>query len=492
MQDISTDEEVYGSDSEFVNNRNRQRYNEYEDNFNDDDDDDGAGAGDDELKSDNVSSDDDSIIMYSNEDEIEELEDNSEKDTSNSWMSNYNISKSVPSSPQTEVYDDSSSTAGSQSDSAPNEDENNHLSDILNETFSPNRDMMSFSNNNLPKEINKYCNILYDADIDFTTDLPLHLYSVYLLNTRNKNLPLPKFTLWPLQTKDLITPREYLKTTNFKTLGISANDERKELDKSRYTNVNYEENSKLFKSKSHMWEFWNPKINSTLELYECMDAIYERKINAQIVKYAKDHEYTKKHHYVSDYTYQRDEASDIELDLIFKSKIKTKLDSIIDQLTDFHTNSMKRTSKLSRKLGTFNPEKARKAKVTDFGLDWLSVFSCLNKNDKQSKLILLHLFNLKLDKDLIHGPVNSYPIDLEIYNSTKFRRDKILKDLLLKSKPKIKYPKNGANAKLTKMQKNHIRYHLDSFINLSYVTSKTKRAIALKKKFDKLNKGTIN
>lgn len=480
--DTSSDEEVYGSDSNFIDNENKKRFL-MDDDFIDED------FNDNEVEhiqnkpiysSSSVTPDLEEYETISNQitlkgNQYRPANNNkplfldSDKDDGN-YDHEGNESDIYSTFIDYENYDDNKDKL--QIDTS--KDVISQISNAFHQNFQPNKHLITFTNNELPKEIRKYCNILKDADIDFTTDLPLHLYAVYLLNTRNKNLPLPKFTLWPLPMDELIPSRSYLKTTNFESLGDNANDINKELDQSRFTYVNYEANSKLLNSAPHMWEFWHPKINPVQELNECFDAIFERRINSQISKFSLDHEYTKRH-YLSDYTYQRHSPEDLQLDNVFKSKLKEKLDCIIDKLTDTHTNSIAKTANISRKLGTIDRKNNKKAKVVSYGLDWLSVLSCLDNKDKQSKLALLKLFNLKLDKDIIHGPVNSYPIENEIYNDTKFYRDKLAKQLLSKAKAKSKAPKNTEYGKILKKQKSNIRYNLDNFMNLTFYHSKSRR-----------------
>lgn len=481
----SSDEEVYGSDSNFIDNKDKKRFLIDTDFIDNDYDDNGIEHNQNKYRGSSASVtpdleeyetlsnytvltrnhnrplyDNKPLFLYNDkdvgdDDDESEFNDDFNKFIDDDYDYEYEYDKDKP-----EI--DTSKDVISQ------------ISDVFHQNFQPNKQLITFTNNELPKEIRKYCNIIKDADIDFTTDLPLHLFTVYLLNTRNKNLPLPKFTLWPLPTHELIPSRSYLKTTNFESLGCNANDINKELDKSRFTYVNYEANSKLLNSAPHMWEFWHPKINPLEELNECLDSIFERRINSQILKFSSDHEYTKRY-YLSDYTYQRHSPEDIQLDNIFKSKIKKKLDSIVDKLTDFHTSSIIKTSSLSRKLGTIDKRNNKKAKVVNFGLDWLSVLSCIDSKDKQSKLTLLKLFNLKLDKDIIHGPVNSYPIENEIYNDTKVYRDKLAKQLLTKNKSKSKVSRNTEYGKILKKRKSNIRYNLDSFMNLTFYQCKNRR-----------------
>lgn len=359
-------------------------------------------------------------------------------------------------------------------------DSRNVISQIADDFFAKyklNRTQVSFPLVELPAEIKKFSNILNDANIDFTTDLPLHLYSVYLLTTRNRNLPPAKFTLWPLPAHELITPRPYLRTTNFDTLGPCANDINRSLEESKYSYVNYDDNTKLMKSSPHMLEFWHPQINPLDELDECIDAIFERKINSQIRQYAQAHSVTK-NGLPSKYVYQRRTPDDIHLSQQLKGVILAKLNSIIDKLTDYHTTSLAKTCKMSRKLGTYvdGRKTEKRASAVNYGLDWLSVLSCLDNQDKQSKLLLLRLFNLKLDKDTINGPVHSYPIDNEIYRTTKLRRDKVLKSLVCKSRLAPKSSNSTTQyAKFAKKQKNDIRYNLDSFLNLGLYYTKDKR-----------------
>ncbi|GAV28325.1 hypothetical protein PMKS-001796 [Pichia membranifaciens] len=215
------------------------------------------------------------------------------------------------------------------------------------------------------------------------------------------------------------------------------------------------------------------KINPLHELDEAIDAIYERKINSQIKKYSQDHKVTKKG-FPSKCTYQRRIPEDIHLSPLLKEGIINKLDSVIDKLTDYHINSIVKTQKISRRLGT-NGKTPKRASTVTYGLDWLSVLSCLDNKDKHSKMLLLRLFNLKLDKDTINGPVNSYPIDNELYTATKLRRDRILKNLISKSKVNLKNSKTTQYAKNARKQKNNISYNLDSFLNLGLYYTKDKR-----------------
>lgn len=348
-----------------------------------------------------------------------------------------------------------------------------HIADDFFATYKPNKIQPTFPLLDLPAETKKFCNILNDANMDFATDLPLHLYNIYLLTTRNRELPPAKFTLWPLPAHELITPRSFLRTTDFESLGSHANDTARMLEETKYAYVNYDDNSKLIKPSAHMLEFWHPKINPLAELDEALDAIYERKINSQIKKYSQDHKVTKKG-FPSRCTYQRRTPEDIHLSPLLKEKIITKLDSIIDKLTDYHTNSIVKTQKISRRLGT-NGKTPKRASAVTYGLDWFSVLSCLDDKDKHSKMLLLKLFNLKLDKDTINGPVNSYPIENELYTATKIRRDKILKNLICKSKVHLKNAKPTQYAKFARKQKNNISYNLDSFLNLGLYYTKHKR-----------------
>lgn len=322
------------------------------------------------------------------------------------------------------------------------------------------------------KDIKKMCNILNDANIEFTTDLPLHLYSTYLLSTRNTNLPASTFTLWPLPSDELITPRAFLRTTTTAQLGLNANDLKRELDKTKFTFVNYDQNNIRLKPKSHMLEFWHPQINALTEIDECLDAIFERKINSQIRNYADKHKLTKKGFPIKN-AYQRRTPEDLHLNPLLKKNIINKLDSVIDQLSDMHTNSMQATEGMSYKLKKYYPGKL--LKVPNYGLDWLSVLSCLDHKDKKSKLLLLKLFNLKLDKDNINGPVNSYPIDYELYCKPKLHRDKILKRIMAKHKIPAKNLKSHGHVKQAKKKQNHIRYNMDSFLDLALLHRKDKR-----------------
>jgi hypothetical protein len=354
----------------------------------------------------------------------------------------------------------------------------NKIVNIFKKAHNSDNSFVSFAKRNQPKEIKKFCSILTDANIDFTTDLPLHLYSVYLLKTRNTNLPDPEFTLWPLPTNELITPRPFLQTTNFQTLGIHANDLKNQLDETRYTEINYKENNKRKKSLPHMMEFWHPKINALDELNECLDSIFERKINSQITDYADNHKLNK-YGLPSKYRYQRHKPEDIQLNMLLKEKIVQKLDNIIDKLIEIYDDSKTDVRGINKKLTTL--PNSEKLKIPKYGLDWLNVLSCIDKNDKRSKLLLLMLFNLKLDKDNINGPIDNYPADYEVYANAKLHRDKILKQVISKKKKTLKHSKINANyLKIAKKQKDNIRYNLNNFLNLGLYYTKKKRMMQRK------------
>ena len=470
----SSDEEVYETDVPFAN-RPRQRrakmYQNYEEEDDEDDDEDDDDDGEDEEYT----------------EEVSKL--NGDAETTRETFS----PEIVGMLPERRIINDAVYTAQhgggrpvvddeyfEYGDSSMDEEEIidgrkviSHIADDFFASYKPNKIQPTFPLLDLPAETKKFCNILNDANIDFATDLPLHLYNIYLLTTRNKNLPPAKFTLWPLSAHELITPRSFLRTANFESLGSHANDTARMLEETKYTYVNYHENSELIKPSAHMLEFWHPKINPLHELDEAIDAIYEGKINSQIKKYSQDHKVTKKG-FPSKCTYQRRSPEDIHLSPLLKEGIINKLDSVIDKLTDYHINSIVKTQKISRRLGT-NGKTPKRASTVTYGLDWLSVLSCLDKKDKHSKMLLLRLFNLKLDQDTINGPVNSYPIDNELYTATKLRRDRILKNLISKSKANLKNSKTTQYAKHARKQKNNISYNLDSFLNLGMYYTKDKR-----------------
>lgn len=341
----------------------------------------------------------------------------------------------------------------------------------------------------IPKDVKKYWDILNDANIDFITDLPLHLYNTYLLSTRNKDLPPAKFTLWPLPTNDLITPKSFLRTTNFKTLGYDANHGDDKFDDTRYTYVNYDENSKRSMSFSYMWEFWHPKINPSDELHECLDSIYEKHITNQIREYANSYESTRGDHVPNKYTYDRESPDDIELNSLLKKKVMTKLDSIIDRLTDYHTTSIKKIEKISRKLGTVHGEIPRRVGPVHYGLDWLSVLSCLqdNKKDKKAMLLLLRMFNLRLDSDLLTGPIASYRLENKRFRKAKIIRDKKLKNLVVKTKKPKRNTDKSVFTKIANKQRTNIRYNLGEFINMELQHTKERRAKEMEEIIGKQN-----
>lgn len=329
-----------------------------------------------------------------------------------------------------------------------------------------NTTLITFPKIRQSKQIQKYCNILNDANIEFTTDLPLHLYSVYLLKTRNLNLPDPEFTLWPLPTNELIAPRSYLKTTTFETLGENANDLPNLIKKSKYNSINYKENNKLSKCSNHMLEFWHPTINPLNDLNECIDSIFERKINSQISSYSNSKsKKLNKYGSLLNIKFQRHTPEDINVNALLKSKIIDKLDNLIDKLVEIHDDNKSGTKGIMKKMKKINDHST--LKVPNYGLDWLSVLSCLDKDDKQSKLLLMILFNLKLDNDKFSGPIENYSADFELFAKAKLHRDKTLKKLISKKKTNFTNSRIDPNYhKVVKKQKSNVRYNLDSFFNL--------------------------
>lgn len=345
------------------------------------------------------------------------------------------------------------------------------LSDIFQISGNSNLGGITFHKSEISDTIKKYCNILTDAHIEFTTDLPVHLYSVYLLSTRNKNLPDPNFTLWPLPSNELITPRHFLQTTKSNTLGKNANDVSNELRQTRFTKINFQlNNNRPSNPTKNMLEFWNPQIDSIEELKECMDAIFEKKINSQINAYSKSHSLDK-NGLPKNYVYQRHTPDDITLDALLKRKIIDKLDKVIDKLVATHMVTKKGPGRLKKKLtsidGTSNLH------VPNYGMDWLSVLSMLPPNDKKSRLLLLMIFNLKLDKDHVNGPVDSYPDDFEMFAKAKTHRDKVLKILASKHISPSKKSKNIYRK--AKRCKTGIRHQLDSFLGLKIRNIKENR-----------------
>ena len=322
----------------------------------------------------------------------------------------------------------------------------------------------------LPKEIQKYTNLLLDFNIEFTKDLPLHLYSVYLLSTRNRNVPPPGFSNWPLQTQDLITPRNAIKTTDFQSLGQQARAFRVKMNWTRYTKINFSENNLLHKPKLRMLEFWHPEINATDELNECMDAIFEKRINKQIEQYSEENRYDK-HGLPSRYRYQRHTPEDIRMDPILRNNIKTKLDNIIDRMVESYQTGLLTNESLGRKLA------AKVYKPPEYGLNWLNVLTNIDQKDKKARMHLLMLFNLKLEKDILSGPINTYSSSFEPFANAQIYKDKVLKGIAIKRKrAAVPYSTNLKNMnRVTKKQKSHIRYNLDDFLNLSLPSKEQKQ-----------------
>lgn len=284
---------------------------------------------------------------------------------------------------------------------------------------------VTFTNTSLPKELKKYINIIQDANIDFTIDLPLHLYNAHLLSTRNKNIPGFEFTAWPLPSNDLITPRDYLFDTNFSTIGDEAKAFNEIMYSQRFAKVDYVVNQKRIAPKSSMTCFWHPKIDASAEMDECIDAIFEQNINRRISK----HFHKKKHNLTDCASIQRKDPVDLTLDAVLKRKLYGKLNNLVDRMVDTYMNA-------ERNLSSFPKMKGYEIPVR--GMDWLDVASQLEDDDRKSQALLFKLFRHQLKKDTINGPVDRYPHEYESYNRAEEHRHKILKRLIKKHPKKHK------------------------------------------------------
>jgi hypothetical protein len=276
----------------------------------------------------------------------------------------------------------------------------------------------------LSKEIEEYCGKLNDLNNDFTADLPAHLYAIYLLNTRNPNMPPPEISAWPLPSADLITPRQALKSTTVESLGKNAVLHMEKMKENRYSYVKFRENKHLRPGSSLMYEYWHPKINAQAEMEECLDAIYEKKINFQIScfneKASKD---------TKAFIYRRSNEEDLHLDRTKKTEIMGKLDNLIDNLIDLRKKNLDNEGRFSDLLGPLDRPKENK---TNYGLDWLSVASCLEQQfpEDGSRDYLNKLFSLRLQRNLSYGPTSNIPPKYHRFTALKTRRDAISKRLI--------------------------------------------------------------
>ncbi|TID21882.1 hypothetical protein CANINC_003366 [Pichia inconspicua] len=296
---------------------------------------------------------------------------------------------------------------------------------------------VNFCNINLTKETKKYITIIQDANIDFTTDLPLHLYNAYLLSTRNRNIPGFEFTAWPLPSNDLLTPRDHILDTNFATLGNEAKGFNEKMHLERFTKVNYVSNQKKVSPKLSMTCFWHPKIDACSEVNECMDAIFEQNINRKLAKLSRKRKVCKNDNTII----QRKDPVDLILDAMLKRNIINRLDTIIDRMIDAYV-------KAESKISSFPTSKRSDYPVR--GMDWLDVASQLEDDNYKSRLLLFRLFKQQLKKDYINGPLDRYPNEFERLGEGEEYKQKVLKSLIRKrskdkrsnSKRKIHLMKN--------------------------------------------------
>lgn len=321
----------------------------------------------------------------------------------------------------------------------------------------------------LTKDFQHYSDLLIDINTEFTKDLPLHLYTAHLLSTKNLHLPPKDFTSWPSPSSKLIPPRSYLSTTDFQSLNILPSRDFEMINNSKYVNIDYRPNygPKLRVPTHSMLEYWHPQINSGEEIRQCIDSLYEKKINTQIQQYSESKK-IRKNGKLSKYTYQRRVPEDLHLDDKLKDKIVERLDEVIDKLISINTEKVEKLEN-NKKPGV---------DYTTFNIDWLSVMSSLGTNEynKKMKTFLLKLFNLKLEKDKFNGPLQNILVRSQQFTESRNLRNKVLKRAITTTQKKNSKSSGFKESlkvfKQSKKQKSNIRNHLDDFMKLSIVPFK--------------------